>query len=204
MPKDEVSKPQKIIIILSNLIHDIFFCLAFFSSWLKQPSFTVATEVQTSGFSELNLPQWLTMNVSIEAIYYSFCHSQHDFFCNPLTVECGNIISKINLSITGALRSLVLGMGKEVSIVIICFGQYMYQRHRLKYLIHPVLTKGKVKRGKAIKLSRLKNLTKGIRCVITNTEHWKAPTECEPGRGEATDQQCLKFNLAHMSFSHMD
>ena len=106
------------------------------------------------------------------------------------------------MSITGALRSPVPGMGKEVSIVI-CFGQY--QRHRLKYLIHPVLTKGKVKRGKAIKLSRLKNLTKGISCVIiTNTEHWEAPTECEPGRGEATDQQCLMFNLAHMSFSHMD
>ena len=105
------------------------------------------------------------------------------------------------MSITGELRSPVPGMGKEVSIVI-CFGQY--QRHRLKYLIHPVLTKGKVKRGKAIKLSRLKNLSKGIRCVITNTEHWEAPTECEPGRGEATDQQCLTFNLVHMSFSHMD
>ena len=26
VPKDEVSKLQKIIIILSNLIHDIFFC----------------------------------------------------------------------------------------------------------------------------------------------------------------------------------
>ena len=92
------------------------------------------------------------------------------------------------------------GIGKEVSIII-SSGQYQRQ----KYLTHPVLTKGKVKRGKAIKLSRLKNLTKGIRCVITNTEHWKAPTECEPGRGEATDQQCLMFNnLAHMSFSHMD
>ena len=88
VPKDEVSKLQKIIIILSNLIYDIFFCLAFFSSWLMQPSAMVATEVQT----ELNLPQWLTMNVSIEAIYYSFCCWQHDFFCNPLTVECGNII----------------------------------------------------------------------------------------------------------------
>ena len=88
MPKDEVSTLQKKKIILSNLIHDIFFCLALFSSWLMQPSVMVATEVQT----ELNLPQWLTMNVSIEAIYYSFCHSQHDFFCNPLMVECGNII----------------------------------------------------------------------------------------------------------------
>ena len=76
VPKDEVSKLQKIIIILSNLIHDIVFCLAFFSSWIMQPSFMVATDVQT----ELNLPQWLTMNVSVKAIYYSFCRSQHDFF----------------------------------------------------------------------------------------------------------------------------
>ena len=66
VPKDEVSKRQKINVILSTLIYDIFFCLALFSSWLMQPSFMVATEVQT----ELNLPQWLTMNVSIEAINF--------------------------------------------------------------------------------------------------------------------------------------
>ena len=86
MPKDEVSKLQKLIIILSNLIHDIVFCLAFFSSWIMQPSFMVATDFQT----ELNLPQWLTMNVSVKAVYYSFCRSQHNFFLNPLTVECGS------------------------------------------------------------------------------------------------------------------
>lgn len=61
----------------------------------------------------------------------------------------------------------MLGLRKEVSILS-CIGHY--QRHRLKYLIHPVLTKGKVKRGKAIKLSRLKNLTKGIRLVPSGEE----------------------------------
>ena len=94
-------------------------------------------------------------------------------------------------------------MTKEVSIIT-CIGHY--QRHRLKYFIHPVLTKGKVKRGKASKFSWINDLKKGIKCVTTNTctEHRKAPKECKPHREEAADQHCPKFNLAHMSFSHMN
>ena len=48
---------------------------------------------------------WLTMNVCIEAIYDSFCHSLQDFFVIPSQWNVEISFKKINVSMIGTLRS---------------------------------------------------------------------------------------------------